>query len=767
MSGSSRRILAVAVVLVGATVLVLLGLARLMLGQHDLWHERSLRNRWAFRDVPSRRGAILDRNGVLLVDDHPRFALEFDAIAFARSHPVGAAVVAARRLWPDDFASARPEVAPEACRRLLSSPVAALRDAASDRPTASAVRAGVRAMVAGLTERSAAELARDLSRAVREPDGRTVAEVLHIEVEALVAALRGRLRELDELALLLRNEGGERDLFAVMAARLLRHLAAPEQVVVPVALIEQLRFATAAELACARERWAGLHLRPAVHRERWFADATPSLQSVLGFVSAVGRVDSRFAEHEKRQVEKLVAHALGELDAEDLLPDDIDASDAARERMGERLEAFVLNRIYASGRLGRSGVEAAANETLQGSLGLRVVERDAKAREQALHRSLDVSPGHDVHLTVDLRMQTWAEQVVATHAEDKVTALVVIDAQTGAVLALAGQPLDRDNPAKAEPGEPPPPARVKLIPPFSSWHSAGDIGSLAKPFVLLEYLAAQRAGAVRPYAEFDPCARLYDKMPGTNRHFSCDGYHNQRGRDPAYALAESCNIFFFQAAKGLGRAGLIRAYERAGFSRSGEAELAPLFQDSVPGLGGWAMPRLAIERVPNLLFGIGYGVHANALSVARAYAALATGAMPRLHLTLTPIRDGESHASVPLGAPAEDLDLVREGLRLCPLEGTTRSVRGLAQLGVWGKTGTAEVTKKQGGEAGGLNNAWFAGFVMAPTGRATLAFAAVRYVVPEHGKESAEMVVEFLEGLQGLEGGDALHRRWLLDEVGG
>ncbi len=479
-------------------------------------------------------------------------------------------------------------------------------------------------MVAGLTERSAAELARDLARAVRQPEGRTVAAVLQVEVEPMVAAIQGRVRELDELATLLRNEGGEQDLFAVLAARVLRHLGATEQVVVPVAVIEQLRFATAAELACARERWVGLHLRPAVQRERAFVDATPSLQSVLGFVSAVGRVDSRLAASEKRQVDKLVANALGELDAEDLLPDDLDASDAARERMGERLEAFVLNRIYASGRLGRSGVEAAANETLQGSLGLRVVERDAKAREQALHRSLDVSPGHDVQLTVDLRMQTWAEQVVATHAEDKATALVVIDAQTGAVLALAGQPLERDNPLEAAPGEPPQPERVKLVPPFSSWPSAGDIGSLAKPFVLLEYLAAQRAGAVKAHAEFDPCARLYDKMPGTNRHFSCDGYHAQRGRDPVYALAESCNIFFFQAAKGLGRAGLIRAYERAGFSRGGEPELAALFQDSVPGLGGWAMPRPAIERVPNLLVGSGYGVHANALSVARAYAALAT-----------------------------------------------------------------------------------------------------------------------------------------------
>ena len=98
---------------------------------------------------------------------------------------------------------------------------------------------------------------------------------------------------------------------------------------------------------------------------------------------------------------------------------------------------------------------------------------------------------------------------------------------------------------------------------------------------------------------------------------------------------------------------------------------------------------------------------------------------------------------------------MREGLRRCVTEGTARAVEGLAGFGVHGKTGTAEVNERN------QNNAWFAGFVLAPSGKATLAFAAVAYTVDEHGKESARMIADFLRGVvQHPEGGN-MRRRWL------
>ena len=102
MTGSSRRIVVVAVFATLATAVVLAGLLRLMVEEHDLWLERSYRNRWSFRDVPTRRGSIYDRTGQRLVHDVPRYALELNYRAFRRLDPIGAASatdLAARSGW--------------------------------------------------------------------------------------------------------------------------------------------------------------------------------------------------------------------------------------------------------------------------------------------------------------------------------------------------------------------------------------------------------------------------------------------------------------------------------------------------------------------------------------------------------------------------------------------------------------------------------------------------------------------------------------------
>ena len=134
--------------------------------------------------------------------------------------------------------------------------------------------------------------------------------------------------------------------------------------------------------------------------------------------------------------------------------------------------------------------------------------------------------------------------------------------------------------------------------------------------------------------------------------------------------------------------------------------------------------------------GIGYGVEVNALQVARAYAALATGRMPELSL----LADA-SPAAVDLDVSPEDLRVVQDGLRACVLSGTASRVSGLQGSGleIHGKTGTAEISKDPE-----RNNAWFAGFIGRDEG-ASIAFAAVAYQVTGHGADVAgEMIAEFI-----------------------
>lgn len=85
---------------------------------------------------------------------------------------------------------------------------------------------------------------------------------------------------------------------------------------------------------------------------------------------------------------------------------------------------------YYSTRYGRTGIEAAMNDTLSGH---RSYSTFADVIEDALGHSV---PGNDVILTIDSRVQRAAERALAGRRG----AVVVIDPETGAVLALASSP---------------------------------------------------------------------------------------------------------------------------------------------------------------------------------------------------------------------------------------------------------------------------------------------------------------------------------------
>ncbi|MEZ5963493.1 MAG: penicillin-binding transpeptidase domain-containing protein [Planctomycetota bacterium] len=741
MSGSARRILAVGILLVLGAVVVLGALARSMLHDHALWLERSYRNRWAFRDVPTRRGSICDRHGVPLVRDQPRFALELDYDTFRRRNPLGAAVAGARLLWPDAFDHAHFDAAETAALRLLQLPAKALHAEASSKELARDLRFYVSSVADGLSAKPRAECVRLLLAAVADRSELAVLDVLGLSRDQVARTARRRSESLRQLAAILRANGGEADLGALLEKQWDERIADRGRLLPVRTLARSLPFEVAADLACALEEWRGFRLRPAVDRGTSdLAAQLPSVSSLLGVVTPLG-THRNDGDRLKGMVDDLVEKA----QVQDALPDDLDLSEDAVARLQARASSFLRNRVMLAGRYGRSGVESAMESMLAGQLGLRFVERDAHARERLLYRSLDVNPGHDVRVTLDVALQGVLERVLDTHARGLDTAMAVIDARSGDILAIGGRPLTIEQGGKL---------LERTISPAVTWRNAGYVGSLAKPFVLLEQLAAERAGLPHSdRASFIPCEKRYKEIPGTPRWLECDDFHGEDGRDPALAVAESCNVFFFQVAEGLGMEGLRRAFARAGWFDLAADERA-MVQVRVPGVSGLSRPRVDPQGHMLQHVGIGYGVKASALSVARAYAALATGRLPTLGLVV----DAERSPAIDLAVPADDLALVQEGLRRCVTEGTAASVSGLAELGVHGKTGTAEVNSKD------ENNAWFAGYLLAPSGRPTLAFAAVAYTVEDHGKESARMIADFLHGLAALPSGEALRRRWLQGE---
>ena len=92
MSSSQSRIGVLGIVFLLAALVVVGHLFFVMVSNHEIWAARSHQNRWAFRSVPSLRGAIHDRHGRVLAHDEPTMEVTLFYKRFRMRHPVGAAI---------------------------------------------------------------------------------------------------------------------------------------------------------------------------------------------------------------------------------------------------------------------------------------------------------------------------------------------------------------------------------------------------------------------------------------------------------------------------------------------------------------------------------------------------------------------------------------------------------------------------------------------------------------------------------------------------
>jgi cell division protein FtsI/penicillin-binding protein 2 len=132
--------------------------------------------------------------------------------------------------------------------------------------------------------------------------------------------------------------------------------------------------------------------------------------------------------------------------------------------------------------------------------------------------------------------------------------------------------------------------------------------------------------------------------------------------------------------------------------------------------------------------------------VARAYAGLSTGYLPRLFLVDRVGDRAFLPERVHLGLNEVDRERIVASLWVVPRAGGTAAGWGLERWGLACKTGTAELVR-----GARINNAWLAGFAPAQHGRPAIAFAMVALRTHLHGGEAcgprvAEFLRAFYEG---------------------
>ncbi|HEY4409041.1 MAG TPA: penicillin-binding protein 2 [Acidimicrobiia bacterium] len=410
---------------------------------------------------------------------------------------------------------------------------------------------------------------------------------------------------------------------------------------------------------------------------------------------------------------------------------EIDAHPVRRYPQG-RLAAHVLGMLGGSpgpgrpGRAGASGVEAAEDAVLAGVPGETRIEVDSAGRPMGAVGGRAATAGHDVRLTLDLDVQTVAEQALAdgmAAARAGVPggagspapggAVVALDVQDGSVLALASAPTFE-------------PAALAGRIPAATWAALHDPaahapltnralqglyapGSTFKPVTAL---AGLRAGLITPATVVDD--RGTYRLGGRLLQNAQGKAHGKV--DLARALAVSSDVYFYGLGDRLyagppdgARDGPIQDIAgRLGLGRVTGIDIGPEAAGRIPGP---ADRRAAQRRWPadvpdgrwypgdNVNLAIGQGdVLVTPLQLARAYAALATGQVPPTPHVVDPgvgPTAGRASAGIDEGA--------RQAV-LAGLQGAVSSREGTAaeafagfpldRVPVEGKTGTAQVIGK-------------------------------------------------------------------------
>lgn len=346
---------------------------------------------------------------------------------------------------------------------------------------------------------------------------------------------------------------------------------------------------------------------------------------------------------------------------------------------------------------GLSGLELTLDERLRGRDGRSTYEAGAGGRRIPLgeHSSTAAVPGADVRLSIDRDIQ-WAAQRALARALQRSQAangtVVVLDARSGDVLALAAEPtFDANDPGAA-------PAETRGNRALTEVYEPGSTGKA------ITAAAAIEDGLVTPETTFVVPNRL--ERGGTT--FADSEDHEALQLSFTEVMARSSNIGTILASEALPPERLHDWFTRFGIGTPTGVDLPGESRGILAPPGSWS----ASQRY-TIAFGQGYSV--NALQMASAFATLASDGVrvtPRVVKGWTDPERGFVPAPAP--APArvvspETARQVRSMLEAVVREGGTGTAAAIPGYAVGGKTGTANRVDPRTGQYAGYT-ASFVGF---------------------------------------------------------
>ncbi len=429
--------------------------------------------------------------------------------------------------------------------------------------------------------------------------------------------------------------------------------------------------------------------------------------------------------------------------------------------------------------VGLTGVEAEYEDILQGIKGKIVYEVDPLGRPTDIIEQADYIAGNDIYLTIDIELQRFVEELLATQLEQirdtKISktneyynagggAAVVMDVKTGEILAMASNPT-------YDPG-----VFVGGI-SFTQWeelnkpenrHPLNNRAIMGFPpgsvFKIAPAYAGLSEDIINNNTTFN-CAGTWYGL-GSSYPKTCWSKGGHGGLSIQGAIQNSCDIFFYELGlrlylKNKNADELLQKYCRIlGYGSQTGLDLPNEESGIIPDRD-WKKEWFKNDKANSVWFpgdtvnmAIGQGdVLVTPLQVAYSYMAIADRGIQHIPHVLKDI--GEDSLEQKLGYPVEEvknlnlnqdyLSFIEAGLYRVVKQGTAASAFSgfpLDEFPVAGKTGTAEFAGRQ-------DYAWFSCY--APINNPKYVIAIVLEEAGGGGKNVAPIARRILEYLFNIE----------------
>ncbi|MBN2430773.1 MAG: penicillin-binding protein 2 [Acidobacteria bacterium] len=376
--------------------------------------------------------------------------------------------------------------------------------------------------------------------------------------------------------------------------------------------------------------------------------------------------------------------------------------------------------------IGKSGLERYYNQPLLGKKGQKHVYINSIGQVTGLLEETPALKGEDLRTSLDLELQLEAERLM----KDEIGGLVALNPQTGEVYCMVSRPGFDPNlftghltPAKWNElaNNPDNPMQNKVI---QGTYPPGSI------YKILVALAALGEGVITPQTSCF-CTGQTQMFDRVVHCWDSGGHGTVRLVD---AIANSCNIYFYNIGQLLGIDKIHQWSLKAGFSRKSGIDLPGEKPGLVPSTE-WKNRVFREKWYPGETISVVIGqgaVTVTPLQVAAFFSAVALNrepVRPRLLLGRDTVTRDAPGASL---FPPVTLRLVVKGMEQVIQEGTGRRA-ALETIRVAGKTGTAQILSTQTAvrmrdyEEKYREHAWFACF--APVENPQIVVS----IIVEHG----------------------------------